>query len=47
MMHELLWECFVLNDYASGFDFFSKYVCTLLEIVFHFQYHVCFSHLDS
>jgi hypothetical protein len=22
MVYELLWDCFVLDDYASGFDFF-------------------------
>jgi hypothetical protein len=25
---------------------FSKYVGTLLEVMFHFQYYVCFLHLD-
>jgi hypothetical protein len=30
-----LQDCFILNDSASGFDFFFKYVGTLFEVMFH------------
>jgi hypothetical protein len=45
MVYELLWDCFFLNDLASGFDLFFD-VGTLFEVMFHLQYHVCFLHLD-
>jgi hypothetical protein len=43
MVYELLREYFVPNDSASGS---SKYVGTLLKVMFHFQYHVYFLHLN-
>jgi hypothetical protein len=40
MVFELLPNCFVPNDFASGFDYyFLRYVGTLLAVMFLHQYH--------
>ncbi len=44
MVYKLLQGCFVPNDSASGFDFFSRYVGTLLVVMFLHQYHTCLLH---
>jgi hypothetical protein len=39
MVYELLQYYFVLDDFASGFNFFGRYVGTLHMVVFLHQYH--------
>jgi hypothetical protein len=39
MVYELLQYCFVLDDFASGFNFFGRYVGTLHVVMFLHQYH--------
>jgi hypothetical protein len=34
MVYELLWDCFVLDDYANGFDFFLRYANTSFMVMF-------------
>jgi hypothetical protein len=39
----------MVYNYENGFNLFfkfSKYVGTLLKVMFHLQYHVCFLHID-
>ncbi len=50
MVYELLWDCFVPNVSVSGLTSFSRYVGTLLKVMFHLQYLqccVCFMIIDS
>jgi hypothetical protein len=39
MVYELLQYCFVLDDFANGFNFFGRYVSTLQVVMFLHQYH--------
>jgi len=40
MVYELLQYCFVLDDFASGFDFCFE-ICMQFVVVFLHQYHAC------
>jgi hypothetical protein len=40
VVYELLQYCFVLDDFASGFEFFLRYVGTSLVVMFLHQYNV-------
>jgi hypothetical protein len=43
MVYELLWDCFVLNDFLNGFDFFlnmwahCSWSCSLIRIAFTYD----------
>ncbi len=38
MVYELLWDCFVPNDFIGVFEFFLTYVSTSLMVMFFHQY---------
>ncbi len=44
MVYELLQDCFVPNDFVSGFNFFLKYLGTLFVVMLFHQYHICLLH---
>ncbi len=44
MVYELLQDCFVRDDFMCDFEFFFKYVNTLLMVMFLHLYHVYFWH---
>jgi hypothetical protein len=46
MVYELLWDCFVVDDYASGFDFFLRYVDISFVVMFLHQYHAYLLHCN-
>jgi hypothetical protein len=40
MVYQLLWDCFVLDDFANGFVSFLRYASTSFVVMFLHQYHV-------
>jgi len=46
MVYELLQDCFVPDDFTSGFVFFKKNSGTLFVVTFFHQYHVCLLHCN-
>ncbi len=46
IVYELLQNCFLSNNFVNGLIFFSRYVGTLFEVMFHFQYCFFFLHFD-
>ncbi len=41
MVYKFLQDCFVVEDFARGFDYFCRYRDTLPVIMFLHPYHVC------
>jgi hypothetical protein len=46
MVYEFLQDCFVLDEFISGFDFFLKYVGISLVVIFFHQYHAYLLHCN-
>jgi hypothetical protein len=44
MVYEFLWNCFVVDDFTIGFDFFLRYVGIWLVVIFFHLYHACLLH---
>jgi len=46
MVYGFLCDCFVLDDFTNGFDFFWRYVGILLVVIFLHQYHARLLHCN-
>jgi hypothetical protein len=46
MVYQLLWDCFVPDDFANGFVFFFRYASMSFVVMFLHQYHVYLLHHD-